>query len=108
MIEAEHLCMTLRGVRAPGTTTATSALLGTLREDPSSRAEFLALARPPAMTRSLRFTGICTYAPTFTGVCTYAPTFHGRRLHAEISAPARRARADAGEPKGKPADAGEP
>lgn len=43
VIEAEHLCMTLRGVRAPGSTTITSALLGTLREDARSRAEFLAL-----------------------------------------------------------------
>jgi len=43
VIEAEHMCMTLRGVRAGGTTTITSTLLGTLREDPRSRAEFLAL-----------------------------------------------------------------
>jgi GTP cyclohydrolase I len=43
VIEAEHLCMTLRGVRAGGTSTITSALLGALREDPRSRAEFLAL-----------------------------------------------------------------
>ena len=43
VIEAEHLCMTLRGVQAPGTTTITSALRGTLREDARSRAEFLAL-----------------------------------------------------------------
>jgi GTP cyclohydrolase I len=43
VIEAEHMCMTLRGVRAGGTSTITSALLGTLREDPRSRAEFLAL-----------------------------------------------------------------
>jgi GTP cyclohydrolase IA len=41
--EAEHLCMSLRGVRAGGATTITSTLLGTLREDPRSRAEFLAL-----------------------------------------------------------------
>src|SRR3954466_14123189 len=34
VIEAEHLCMTLRGVQAPGTRTLTSTLLGTLREDP--------------------------------------------------------------------------
>jgi len=46
VIEAEHLCMTLRGVQAPGTRTLTSTLLGTLREDPRSRAEFLALAAP--------------------------------------------------------------
>jgi GTP cyclohydrolase I len=43
VIEAEHLCMTLRGVQAPGTTTVTSSLLGTLRDDPRTRAEFLAL-----------------------------------------------------------------
>ncbi|GAA0906825.1 GTP cyclohydrolase I FolE [Pseudonocardia zijingensis] len=43
VIEAEHMCMTLRGVRAGGTSTITSALLGCLREDPRSRAEFLAL-----------------------------------------------------------------
>jgi GTP cyclohydrolase I len=43
VIEAEHLCMTLRGVRSGGTHTTTSSLLGTLREDPRSRAEFLAL-----------------------------------------------------------------
>ena len=49
VIEAEHMCMTVRGVRATGTSTVTSTLLGTLREDPRSRAEFLALttARDP-------------------------------------------------------------
>ncbi|HEU0130014.1 MAG TPA: GTP cyclohydrolase I FolE [Mycobacteriales bacterium] len=46
VLSAEHTCMTLRGVAARGATTVTSALLGTLRADPSSRAEFLALARP--------------------------------------------------------------
>jgi GTP cyclohydrolase I len=45
VIEAEHTCMSLRGVRAVGARTVTSALLGTLRDDPSSRAEFLALTR---------------------------------------------------------------
>lgn len=43
VIEAEHLCMRVRGVGAAGTSTITSTLLGTLREDPRSRAEFLAL-----------------------------------------------------------------
>jgi GTP cyclohydrolase IA len=43
VLEAEHLCMSLRGVRSAGSTTVTSTLLGTLREDPGSRAEFLAL-----------------------------------------------------------------
>lgn len=42
VVEAEHSCMTLRGVRAAGTTTRTSALRGTLRE-PAARAEFLSL-----------------------------------------------------------------
>jgi len=41
-------CMTQRGIRAHGATTVTSALLGTLRTDPRSRAEFFALARVPA------------------------------------------------------------
>lgn len=44
VIEAEHSCMTLRGVRALGSTTVTSTLLGLLRNDPSSRQEFFALA----------------------------------------------------------------
>jgi GTP cyclohydrolase I len=48
VIEAEHMCMTLRGVCAGGTSAITSALLGTLREDPRSRAEFLALTASSA------------------------------------------------------------
>ena len=44
VLEAEHSCMTIRGVRAIGSTTITSALSGTLRTDARSRAEFLALA----------------------------------------------------------------
>jgi len=45
VLDTEHTCMSLRGVRAPGTRTVTSALLGVLRTDPSSRAEFLSLTR---------------------------------------------------------------
>jgi len=44
VIEAEHTCMTLRGVRAAGSSTVTSTLLGTLRSDARSRQEFFALA----------------------------------------------------------------
>src|SRR5215831_10403671 len=47
VLEAEHTCMTERGIRALGATTVTSALLGSLRTDPRSRAEFFALARVP-------------------------------------------------------------
>jgi GTP cyclohydrolase I len=43
VIEAEHLCMSLRGVQAGGVLTATSALQGLLRDDPHCRAEFLTL-----------------------------------------------------------------
>ena len=45
VIEAEHLCMTLRGVQKPGTMTVTSALTGVVREDPRTRQEFLDLVR---------------------------------------------------------------
>jgi GTP cyclohydrolase IA len=44
VIEAEHLCMSLRGVRAMGARTVTSALHGLLCEDASTRQEFFVLA----------------------------------------------------------------
>ena len=44
VLEAEHTCMTLRGVTAHGATTVTSALLGDVRRDPMLRSEFLTLA----------------------------------------------------------------
>lgn len=47
VIEAEHMCMSMRGVQASGTVTLTSALHGLLREDPRSRQEFFDLARKP-------------------------------------------------------------
>ncbi|HEV2928961.1 MAG TPA: GTP cyclohydrolase I FolE [Propionibacteriaceae bacterium] len=43
VLEAEHLCMTLRGVHAAGARTVTSTLRGLLRSDPRSRQEFFAL-----------------------------------------------------------------
>jgi GTP cyclohydrolase IA len=45
VLEAEHLCMSLRGVQAPGTKTVTSALHGLVRDDPRTREEFLSLSR---------------------------------------------------------------
>ena len=44
VIEAEHLCMTVRGVQAAGSTTVTSTLYGVLRETAAARSEFLSLA----------------------------------------------------------------
>ena len=43
VLEATHMCMSLRGVRQPGAVTTTSALRGRLREDPRTRQEFLEL-----------------------------------------------------------------
>jgi len=43
VLEAEHLCMSLRGVRAKGSRTITSALHGLHRDDPATRHEFFAL-----------------------------------------------------------------
>jgi GTP cyclohydrolase I len=43
VLEAEHLCMSLRGVQKLGATTVTSALRGIVRTDPRTRQEFLAL-----------------------------------------------------------------
>jgi GTP cyclohydrolase I len=45
VIAAHHTCVSLRGARAQGTRTVTSALRGHLREDPAARAEFLQLTR---------------------------------------------------------------
>jgi GTP cyclohydrolase I len=45
VIEAEHSCMTLRGVNALGSTLTTSRLLGVIRDDPRTREEFLSLVR---------------------------------------------------------------
>jgi GTP cyclohydrolase IA len=43
VIEAEHACMTLRGVKKSGAQTVTSAVLGGFRKDPRTRAEAMAL-----------------------------------------------------------------
>ncbi|MBK9156193.1 MAG: GTP cyclohydrolase I FolE [Chloracidobacterium sp.] len=45
VIEAEHTCMTLRGVKKPGAITITSAVLGGFRRDPRTRAEAMSLIR---------------------------------------------------------------
>jgi GTP cyclohydrolase I len=43
VLQAEHMCMSLRGVQKPGASTVTSALHGTVRDDQRTRQEFLAL-----------------------------------------------------------------
>jgi GTP cyclohydrolase IA len=45
VIEAEHTCMTLRGVKKPGAMTITSTVLGGFRKDPRTRAEAMALIK---------------------------------------------------------------
>lgn len=45
VIEAEHTCMTLRGVKKPGAMTITSAVLGGFRSDPRTRAEAMSLIK---------------------------------------------------------------
>ena len=47
VIEAEHLCMTMRGVRKAGARTITSAVRGTMLTDPATRAEAMALIHSP-------------------------------------------------------------
>ncbi|MBM4086994.1 MAG: GTP cyclohydrolase I FolE, partial [Planctomycetes bacterium] len=45
IIEAEHLCMTMRGVKKPGTKTVTSVVRGLFRKNPATRAEAMVLIR---------------------------------------------------------------
>jgi GTP cyclohydrolase IA len=48
MLEAEHQCMTTRGIHKPGVRMVTSRMLGVFRTDPSTRQEFLSLIGNPA------------------------------------------------------------
>jgi GTP cyclohydrolase I len=41
IVEAEHMCMRMRGVEKPGALTTTMSMLGSFREDPAVRDEFL-------------------------------------------------------------------
>ena len=46
-VDAEHLCMTMRGIKKPGSRMVTSAMRGTFQSQDETRAEFLALVTPP-------------------------------------------------------------
>jgi GTP cyclohydrolase I len=43
VVEAEHLCMTMRGIKKPGSETVTSALRGIIKTDASTRSEVMSL-----------------------------------------------------------------
>ncbi|MBA4536076.1 GTP cyclohydrolase I FolE [Bacillus aquiflavi] len=45
VVEAEHMCMTMRGVKKPGSTTVTTAVRGSFKENAESRAEVLSLIK---------------------------------------------------------------
>lgn len=45
VVEAEHLCMSMRGVRKPGATTVTSAVRGIFKDNPATRAEAMSFMR---------------------------------------------------------------
>ena len=45
VVEAEHLCMSMRGVKKPGTRTVTSSVRGLFRRDPATRAEAMQFVR---------------------------------------------------------------
>jgi GTP cyclohydrolase IA len=45
MLEAEHLCMSMRGVQKPGVSTITTQFIGTFRDDPAEQVRFITLVR---------------------------------------------------------------
>ena len=47
VVEAAHQCMTTRGIRKPGVSLVTSRMLGSFRDDPTTRREFLAMIGSP-------------------------------------------------------------
>jgi GTP cyclohydrolase I len=49
VIEAQHQCMTMRGVHKPGVTMQTSRMLGLFRQDPRTRQEFFSLINAPGI-----------------------------------------------------------
>ena len=77
MIEAEHLCMSLRGVRGRGTRTVTSALHGLLRDDPRSRG----VLRPGRANHAVRTVGLCVGGRLSAGCDPTPGRFLGLHRH---------------------------
>ena len=57
VVQAEHMCMIMRGIKKPGSSITTSALRGTFRTKPETRAEFFSLlqGRYPLLTGNLQY-----------------------------------------------------
>ena len=88
VIEAEHLCMTMRGVRKAGARTITSAVRGTMLSNQATRAEAMALINSQTMSTRPRVMGIVNVTPdSFSDGGLYADADraveHGRQLLAD-------------------------
>ena len=63
MLEAEHICMSMRGVEKPGALTVTTQFRGAFRDDPNEQVRFLTLvARQPAVTACAVMFGLSWHA----------------------------------------------
>jgi GTP cyclohydrolase I len=45
MLEAEHMCMSVRGVEKPGSSTITTQFIGSFRENPEEQVRFITMVR---------------------------------------------------------------
>ncbi len=73
VIEAEHLCMAMRGIRKPGSTTVTSAVRGIFRENAATRSP-AAVAAAAAVFRAASAVSNAALAAVISGVRMSAPS----------------------------------